>query len=315
MRGLAGFQPAGTAAVYRYSASTPGVIVRQDDLAVTSAGFSTTFPASSITVIVLPPGSAECTYAIAPSSQAFPATGGNGTVELTTQDACSWTAVSSADWIHVTAAGSAAGSGSVSYTVDASRSSKARSGTMLIGGQTFTVTQAAVPCRFGLTPTSATSTASGGSGVVAVSATADNCAWTATSKVAWATITSGASGSGPGSVGYQIAPRTVAASRSASLRIAGLLFPMTQSGCTFTIAPSSATFTKAGGAGSVSVTASGTSCAWTAHTSAAWIRITGGTPGAGSGTVTYTIVANASRRTRSGNITIAGKTFKVTQGG
>ncbi len=51
---LAGFPPGPAARVHRYSAADPAEIVREADQAVTSAGFSHTFPASSITLLELP---------------------------------------------------------------------------------------------------------------------------------------------------------------------------------------------------------------------------------------------------------------------
>jgi hypothetical protein len=53
---ISGFTPAASAAVYRYSAANLGAIVRQPDLTVTAGRFTTLFPASSITLVVLAPG-------------------------------------------------------------------------------------------------------------------------------------------------------------------------------------------------------------------------------------------------------------------
>jgi hypothetical protein len=50
---LAGFSPSGTAKVYRYGAANLGAIVRQADQPV-GGNFSASFPASSITLMVLP---------------------------------------------------------------------------------------------------------------------------------------------------------------------------------------------------------------------------------------------------------------------
>ena len=52
---LAGFAPAPVAAVYRYSAADLNAIVRGPDQVVGAAGFSAAFPASSLTLFVLPP--------------------------------------------------------------------------------------------------------------------------------------------------------------------------------------------------------------------------------------------------------------------
>lgn len=51
---LAGFVPAGNAQVYRYSSANLAAIVRQADMPASTAGFTTTYPANSITMIVLP---------------------------------------------------------------------------------------------------------------------------------------------------------------------------------------------------------------------------------------------------------------------
>lgn len=51
---LTGFAPAAAAPVYRYSVSNLSAIVRQPDQTVSAAGFSATFPAASVTLVVLP---------------------------------------------------------------------------------------------------------------------------------------------------------------------------------------------------------------------------------------------------------------------
>jgi hypothetical protein len=83
--------------------------------------------------------------------------------------------------------------------------------------------------------------------------------------------------------------------------------------CTYSISPTRATFTSAGGPGDVAVTA-GPGCAWTAVSNATWITITGGASGAGGGTVTYTVAPYTGRpKNRNGSITIAGLNFAVKQ--
>jgi hypothetical protein len=93
----------------------------------------------------LPP---PCTYTIAPTSQSLPSSGGTGTVTVTTGATCTWSATSNASWITVTAGASGVGSGTVTYTVAANTGQKpkdttqARTGTITIAGQAFTVTEA-----------------------------------------------------------------------------------------------------------------------------------------------------------------------------
>jgi hypothetical protein len=52
---LANFSPASTARVYRYSSADLAAILHESDQAVTSAGFTATYPANSITLVILPP--------------------------------------------------------------------------------------------------------------------------------------------------------------------------------------------------------------------------------------------------------------------
>ena len=77
------------------------------------------------------------------TSQAFAtADAGTGSVTVTMPSGVAWTAESNAGWIHVTSGSSGTGSGSVGYAVDANTGG-ARTGTVTIAGQTFTVNQAA----------------------------------------------------------------------------------------------------------------------------------------------------------------------------
>jgi trimeric autotransporter adhesin len=83
-----------------------------------------------------------CTYSLSSSSQSFDATGGNGSVNVTTSTGCGWTATSNANFIGITSGASGTGNGTVSYNV-AANTGAARSGTLTIGGKTFTVNQSA----------------------------------------------------------------------------------------------------------------------------------------------------------------------------
>ena len=84
--------------------------------------------------------------------------------------------------------------------------------------------------------------------------------------------------------------------------------------CTYSISPTSKNFNSAGGSGTVSVnTQSG--CSWTAVSNTGWITIASGSSGTGNGTVSYSVSENTSTSQRTGTMTIAGKTFTVTQEG
>ncbi|HKX00766.1 MAG TPA: BACON domain-containing carbohydrate-binding protein [Bryobacteraceae bacterium] len=82
--------------------------------------------------------------------------------------------------------------------------------------------------------------------------------------------------------------------------------------CTYSITPSSQSFSASGGNDSIAVSV-GASCAWTAQSNDDWITVSTGASGAGNGTVTYSVAANTGNSSRTGTMTIAGKTFTVNQ--
>jgi hypothetical protein len=84
--------------------------------------------------------------------------------------------------------------------------------------------------------------------------------------------------------------------------------------CTISLNPSSLTVESSGGAGSIAVNAP-SGCAWTAASSEAWISITNGSSGNGSGNVNYTVAANPSTDSRVGAITVGTQRHEVTQKG
>ncbi|MBZ5677067.1 MAG: hypothetical protein LAP61_22720 [Acidobacteriia bacterium] len=109
------------------------------------AAQSATISVAGVPVTVNQAGSVTggCTYTIGAGGQSFTAAGGNGSFTITTTSGCSWAAVSSATWITSTSAGT--GSGTVTYQAAANAGNPARSGTISIGGLTFTVEQAGAP--------------------------------------------------------------------------------------------------------------------------------------------------------------------------
>jgi len=83
-------------------------------------------------------------------------------------------------------------------------------------------------------------------------------------------------------------------------------------GCTYSISPTGASLEAVGGGGSVTVTTS-TSCPWSVSSNVAWITVVSGGDQIGTGTISYTVAANTSGSPRTGTITVAGKTFTITQ--
>jgi hypothetical protein len=258
-----------------------------------------------------------CSYSLSSSGQQCDASGGTWSFDVNTSNGCSWTATTRTSWITITSGSSGSGSGTVAYTVTPNTSPRQRTGKLTIAKQSFTVTQsgAGSSCTYSISTTNQNFDSIGGTGSVGVTAQS-GCNWTVASNAGWITITSGASGSGAGSVGYSVSANTATSQRTGTMTIAGQTFTVTQSGitCTYSISSASKSFDSTGGAGSVGVTAQN-GCNWTAASNAGWIAVTSAASGSGNGTTTYTVESNASIDQRSGTLTIAGQTFTVMQSG
>ena len=86
--------------------------------------------------------------------------------------------------------------------------------------------------------------------------TQSGCSWTTASPASWVRITSGASGTGNGTVNYSVDANTGASSRTAGLTIAGAVFTVTQAGVsTYAITASAGANGSISPSGSVSVDA------------------------------------------------------------
>src|SRR5581483_2865604 len=133
----------------------------------------------------------------------------------------------------------------------------------------------------------------GGKGSFGVS-TAANCSWTATTADAWISLLAGPSG-----------PVVASISDTGTITVNGAVFTLTQFGssCAFTISPADLSVSAAGGIAGIGVTASASSCSWTASG-------LGATPASGTGnaTVSVTVPPNPDAGSRVLTATIAGQT-------
>ena len=264
-------------------------------------------------------GGGGCTFTLGSTNQAFVAAGGNGTVSVIASNGCAWTATNNDSFITITSGESGSGNGTVHYTVAANSSTNPVTGTLTIAGNTFTVTQTgAGACTFVLSATEASPTAAGGASTVGVTA-AHGCAWTAASNDGFITITSGSSGSGNGTVHYDVAANSSTNPVTGTMTIAGQTFTVNQAGaaaageCTFTLNATTVTLTAKGGKKTVSVKAVGTDCVWTAVSNDSFITITTGSNVTGNGKVEFTVPGNTNVTALSGTLTIAGQTVTVNQ--
>jgi N-acetylneuraminic acid mutarotase len=251
-----------------------------------------------------------CAYAVTPLRAAFDAEGGDGSINVTTCNGCAWSAISDREWLTVETAGGT-GNGTVLYTVAANRADGRRTGTITVGDRLFTITQSG--CEYSISPRAASFEASGGEGGINVN-TGGDCGWSVVSHAGWIFINTG-EGIGNGVASYSVdanpGPR-----RTGTITIGGKTITVTQAakaGCSASISPASASFGSSGGGGSVTVTTPA-DCDWTAVSHAGWITVatSGGT---GGGSVGYTVAVNSGTEKRTGTITIAKKTFTITQSG
>jgi hypothetical protein len=263
-----------------------------------------------------------CIFSLSPTSATIAQGGAAGSVTVTATAGCAWTAVSNnTGFLTITSGASGTGNGTVNYSVTANTGG-ARTGTMTIAGQTFTITQPG-PCSFTLTPTSASVGASSGSGNVAVTVTPSTCSWTAASNSSFIGVTGGSSGTGNGTVSYSFTANTGAA-RTGTLTIGGLTFTLSQSAALMTLdrttlnfaaVNNGGTLTNATAAQTVRVNFTGAPPTWTATPTVAasqvpWLQITGGS---GTGNGSFSVgVTSAAGLPASGTLTA---TIQVVSGG
>jgi len=134
---------------------------------------------------------AACTYTLSSASASAVAGGGSGSVSVTT--GCSWKAFSDAPWITVVSGASGNGNGTVQYFVAPNSDITQRNGTLSIGGQTFTITQAGAACKYSVSPLSVNLGTDAGTGTFTVTAQT-GCTWNATTGDSWITISNPAAG-------------------------------------------------------------------------------------------------------------------------
>ncbi len=177
---------------------------------------------------------------------------------------------------------------------------------------------APAPCTYKLAPATVAIAAAGGN-VGTRLETQAHCQWTATPQAPWLTLVGPSSGTGPADIAVAVAENAASAARTGSVLVAGQPFSVTQEGtpepppCSFDVAPARQTVVAEGGQAEVTVTASATSCTWTAVSNVPWIVVVANANGAGSSVVTLDVAANVSTSPRTGTVTVAGRTVELAQ--
>ena len=177
-------------------------------------------------------------------------------------------------------------------------------------------------CQYSLSNTGTSIPNSGGIGRISVSTT-PGCSWKAeSSDPFWLSILTGAIGGGSDVVSWSASANVAPVTRMASITVSGLLSGMNfvqvtnfiqDAACSFTLSAASA-IPAAGGAGSISLTASAPSCAWTAVSDSLWLTVGTGSS-MGNGVINFIASANPSSSSRSGSIAVGGQSVQVTQAG
>ncbi len=173
---------------------------------------------------------ALCAFSLSASSKHFPATGGESTLAVTSAGACGWAAASNAAWIEITSIPGGSGGGTLSYLVRDNLGATPRTGTIIVAGRTFTVTQegqSPAACTFTISPLFASFNSTGGAGSINLT-TAVGCAWKSESNRSWITITSACCGIGNGTVTYTVAPNMTGSGRSGVITIGGQKYNIKQ---------------------------------------------------------------------------------------
>jgi hypothetical protein len=141
-----------------------------------------------------------CTYTASPGSYFFYPYGGSLNVSVVAPSGCAWTPKPSASWITIQSHGGP-GVGPLAISI-AANTGAARTGTVVIGGTSVAIKQAAGGCSYSLSTYNFTFPQTGGPASIDVTA-GSGCQWVVTNLPDWLTVTSGGSGSGNGTVNLQ----------------------------------------------------------------------------------------------------------------
>jgi hypothetical protein len=181
-------------------------------------------PSNEIVVVVRPatpfptqppPPPPTCTVTLSPTGYSGGGSDAGGAgIRVSSPVGCAWTATSNVPWITILQVVNTTGGaqGIVQFGFTANTTGASRTGTLTIGGQTFTFQQNGFSCNqdnASLSPTRASFTAAGGTGSIAVTYTA-GCAWDVLPIIepaaAWVTIASPGVRTGSSMVTYTVAP-------------------------------------------------------------------------------------------------------------
>jgi hypothetical protein len=186
------------------------------------------FACSSTQTSLSAPTDNKCQVTASSAPSAFTATGGSGSLTITTSRDCTWSITTEAAWISIPGDHGGQGEASVAYSVAPNGVPSARSATVVVASQSLTVSQAAAPCQFSLSR-GGDAIGYGGGRLSVNLTTLTGCAWTASSGDGWISVVSGQTGNASGSVGVSVSANTGGA-RVGHVTIGGQTYTVTQDG-------------------------------------------------------------------------------------
>jgi hypothetical protein len=275
--------------------------------------------------------SAPCEYVVSPDRTSFTKDAATATVTVTAAAGCAWSATSDVPWVTVTSGAQGTGNGAVLYSVARNTGTSDRHGNLLVAGRAIELTQAGDTggCQYSVAPIEFNVCMSVTNELSTTMTTQPSCPWTASPDASWLTVTSGASGTGSGSIRFRVAdnwdpPRDGVVMVRWPTPTAGQNLRVSQAGCFYSVNPSAITIGAAGGPGTFDVIQSAVpntcggptqdACLWTAQADVPWITLPR-TSGRGDDRVSFTVAPNTSGTARTGLIRVRDKTIVVSQPG
>jgi hypothetical protein len=235
---------------------------------------STTSRTTNLTVagqsVAVTQAGTVCGYALGSNTATVPYAGGSGHVTVTAPAVCSWASAldPAAPWLTITSSG-AGGTANMVFSAAANLTASARTGTLTVAGQAYTVTQAAAPCNYSLSRSNLTMADGGASDSFMFSTAASGCSAAAVSYSSWLTAgTTGSSDGTSGTVNFTAAPNLGGSARIGTIQFGTQTFTVTQLGaaCAYSLAAYGALLGKAGGGASVQGSPSAVGCGTPAST-------------------------------------------------
>jgi Zn-dependent metalloprotease/photosystem II stability/assembly factor-like uncharacterized protein len=259
----------------------------------------------------------ECESALSPTNADYGSEGGVGSVQISAGPDCFWSASSSHSWIVLTSGDSGKGAAVVSFQIAPNPDSETRTGSLVIAGWSFVVTQTGTTLT--LSPPMLPGAAKGTFYEQALTAGGgqEPYRYERSSGTLPPGLLLSPSGvlsgtpSGPGQ--FQFAITAIDASGQSVRRDYSL---EAKTVCSFVLSSTASYFDSDGGAGVFDIsTASGCSWAIKSDTKYSWIFIPSGKSGQGESRISFSVAPNVDLAPRTALLLINGQRFTIHQKG